>query len=249
MPSVSWKNAVHLCLPALLFAMVSGCGSSGQPDPSDPNEEGESVPIRELTPEEKAELEQFYEPVLSLQQEYKMLAKYQHIDTQGAVPTGLLKKALAYFDANKARLPNQNYITVIDFRPHSSHTRFFIVNMKTGAVESLHTAHGAGSDTNNDGLAASFSNVSGSKKSSLGYYRTAETYYGKHGLSLRLDGLSSTNSNARSRAIVIHGADYVKEAAVKQGRSWGCPAVTMSKRTAVVNALKEGSLIYAGLSQ
>jgi hypothetical protein len=248
MTSVSGKNAIRISLPFVLFAMVAGCGTSARPDPSDPNEEGESVPIPELTPAEKAELEQFYEPVLTLDQELRLLAKYQHIDPQGTVPPELLKKALTYFEANKERLPNPNFITIIDFRPHSSHSRFFIVNVKTGEVETLHTAHGEGSDTNDDGLAASYSNTPGSRKSSLGYYRTAETYYGKHGLSLRLDGLSSTNSNVRARAIVIHGAKYVKEASVKQGLSWGCPAITMSKRSSVVNALKEGSLIYAGLS-
>ena len=90
--------------------------------------------------------------------------------------------------------------------------------------------------------------LAGSNASSLGYYMTAETYTGSHGYSLRLDGLSSTNSKVRSRAIVVHGADYVEEAAVIQGRSWGCPAVAMANRTTVINMIKGGSIIYAGLS-
>jgi hypothetical protein len=81
--------------------------------------------------------------------------------------------------------------------------------------------------------------------SSLGYYITGSTYVGSHGTSLKLDGMSSTNSNARGRAIVVHGASYVSESSVIQGRSWGCPAVANSLKTKVINMLKNGSLIYA----
>ncbi|MCP5916770.1 murein L,D-transpeptidase catalytic domain family protein, partial [Klebsiella pneumoniae] len=75
--------------------------------------------------------------------------------------------------------------------------RFFIVDMNSGSVWPLHVAHGKGSDSNHDGYAEKFSNTSGSNASSLGYYITAETYNGSNGYSLRLDGMSSTNSNAR----------------------------------------------------
>jgi hypothetical protein len=80
--------------------------------------------------------------------------------------------------------------------------------------------------------------------SSLGFYLTAETYNGEHGYSLRLDGLSSTNSNARERAIVIHAADYVAPGE-KIGRSWGCPAVEPRYHQQIIDELKEGALIYA----
>jgi len=120
--------------------------------------------------------------------------------------------------------------------------------MSTGAVLSLHVAHGMGSDKNNNGYAESFGNTSGSEKSSLGYYRAAETYIGVHGLSLRLDGLSSSNSNVRSRAIVIHPALYVIDANIKQGRSWGCLAIPYADRDKVIGLLKGGSIIYAGLA-
>lgn len=65
----------------------------------------------------------------------------------------------------------------------------------------------------------------------------------------RLDGLSPTNSNVRARAVVIHGADYVEDADVKPGRSWGCPAVSTESHVRVVNALKGGSIMYAGLTK
>src|SRR5690606_28831407 len=108
----------------------------------------------------------------------------------------------------------------------SNKKRLHVINMSTGAGWSLHVAHGKGSDKNHDAYAERFSNTSGSNASSLGAYLTAETYSGSNGYSLRLDGLSTTNSNARRRAVVVHGASYVKDSNVKQGRSWGCPAVS-----------------------
>ena len=77
--------------------------------------------------------------------------------------------------------------------------------------------------------ALSFSNEPGTLKSSLGLFVTAETYYGRHGYSLKLDGLEEgVNDNARERLIVLHGAEYVSRDRAEDrlvGRSWGCPAV------------------------
>lgn len=88
------------------------------------------------------------------------------------------------------------------------------------------------------------------RQSSLGVYRTAETYQGKHGYSLRLDGLSpGKNSNARKRAIVVHGADYASPRHLqkfdKLGRSWGCPALPREQSRAIIDTIKGGSVIYA----
>lgn len=173
------------------------------------------------------------------------LSKYDYLDPDHIVPTKALADTVAYFDKNQSQIGNKNYIAVINFAQSSKEKRFYIIDMKTGKVMAIHTAHGKGSDPDHDGYATKFSNSSGSNASSLGFYTTAETYSGKHGLSLKLDGRSSTNSNARSRAVVIHGADYVSESSVIQGRSWGCPAVTMSLRTQVINMLKGGALINA----
>ena len=177
-----------------------------------------------------------------------VLSKYQHLDPDHVVPTDLLRAALVYYDANQSRFANRSVIAVIDFAKRSNLHRLFIIDMKDGSVWSMPTAHGKGSDADHDGYAEKFSNTPGSNASSLGVYRGAETYYGSNGLSLRLDGLSSTNSNARSRAIVIHGADYVRDQNVIQGRSWGCPAVPHAYRDEVMATLKGGTLIYAGLS-
>lgn len=170
--------------------------------------------------------------------------KYYFVDQNKVVPTALLSKTLAYYDANQSKIKNKNYIIVIDFKQHNSKKRFYLVNMNTGDVEQYLTAHGKNSDPDFDGYATKFSNSEGSLMSSLGFYVTAETYYGDNGYSLRLDGLSSTNSNARSRAIVIHGASYVRTASLI-GRSYGCPALEEQYAADVIDTVKGGSLIYA----
>lgn len=243
MGCVSWKAAVRGLVAAVALVSIASCAAR-----EDSEQEGESVPIPKLTPDEKAQLDKFVEPQLTASEEAKILATYSHLDPQHEVPTALLAKAVTYFDTNKAIIHNQETLTVVNFTPHSSHPRMFIINLTTGEVVKMYVAHGNGSDTNDDGLAASFGNVSGSNKSSLGFYYTAETYYGRHGYSLRLDGLSTTNSNVRERAIVVHSAGYVKDKAVKQGLSAGCLAVPDKFRTQVVDLLKNGSVIYAGLS-
>lgn len=174
-------------------------------------------------------------------------ANYSHIDPTRMIPTKLREDALAYFDANKKNFANQSYIAIINFSAHSSKARFFLVNMTSGKVQAYHTSHGKGSDKNNDGYAERFSNVSGSEASSVGYYRVAETYSGKYGYSVRLDGLSSTNSNARSRAVVIHPAPYVSESGSKAGRSWGCPALDPKYSAGIISALKNGAMLYANV--
>ncbi len=188
----------------------------------------------------------FFTPSLTANQKAQVLAKYSYVDQGKTIRTALLQKALIYHDANKSRAKKTNILTVLDFSLPSNKKRLHIINMSTGSVWSLHVAHGKGSDANNDAYAESFSNTSGSNASSVGAYLTAETYSGSKGYSLRLDGLFATNSKARSRAIVIHGASYVQDSNVKQGRSWGCPAVSMTYRTKVIDMIKGGSIIFAG---
>lgn len=174
-----------------------------------------------------------------------ILAQYAHLDPQRVVPTLALQQAVLYFHRTKSSFPNQRVISILDFHQSSTEKRFHIVNLSSGAVWSLHVSHGRGSDRDHDGFAESFSNVMGSNATSLGYYRTAETYMGENGYSLRLDGLSPTNSQARVRAIVIHGADYVQDRPVIQGRSWGCPAISYPNHRTLIDLVKGGSLISA----
>ncbi len=246
MGSYSFKLAT---LALVVMLPMAGCGkgmtAAHLPDDSQTESEGAELPVGE------GEIQNLPEPATvapSLDQRVQILAKYQHLDPKHEVPVKLLETAVLYFDSHLSSIANQNYLSVIDFSQRSTKARFYIIDMKSGAVWAIHTSHGKNSDPDGDGYATSFSNKSGSNQSSLGMYKAAETYYGKHGLSMRLDGLSSTNSNARARAVVLHQADYVQESAVVQGRSWGCPAVANENRDEVIRRLKGGSLIYAGLS-
>ncbi len=172
---------------------------------------------------------------------------YAHLDPAHLVPKSLLARAVLFFDANKAQIKNLKFITVVDFTPHSGKKRFFVVDMKTGVVRAQVVAHGKMSDPNWTGYATTFGNVSGSNMSSLGFALTGDTYYGTHGRSLRLHGLSPTNSNMYSRAIVIHSATYVVEGQSKQGRSLGCFVLDEDVKDDIVDLIEGGSLLYADL--
>jgi hypothetical protein len=187
--------------------------------------------------------------ILPVSEQARILTKYKYVDPSNEVPQDLLTEAILYFDTNKSKFANQAYITVVDFAPRSDRYRFYLVNMNDGSVERYHTTHGIGSDPKDTGYATSFGNVENSGKSSLGYVRTAEVYSGKYKVSVRLDGLSDTNSNIRERAIVFHGWDDVHEANVKQGLSWGCITLDWKIKDGVLEKIKEGSLMYVGVSK
>jgi len=225
-------------LLALTSACVAGCAASDQAEDEDVTVDGEESSASALSSSD------YPVPNLSADEKAAIFARYD-IDPDGVVPKAMLVDAVAFFDANKDRIRNKNFLTVVDFSKHSGKDRLFVVNLTTGAVQPHVVAHGSGSDPGNTGYATKFSNVNNSNESSLGYYLTGETYNGKHGNSLRLDGVSPTNSNARARAVVMHGADYVSEGRSKQGRSWGCLALPTSDKDAVIAKLKGGSVIYA----
>ncbi len=173
-----------------------------------------------------------------------LLEARPHIDRHGQVADLPLARALAYFDRYESNFKNKTYMAVIDFTLNSLKPRFFLVNIRTGAVEDFAVAHGKGSDPAHSNNAKRFSNRVGSNATSVGFYRTAETYWGTHGTSLRLDGLSSTNSNARSRALVVHTAKYVGVNSAP-GRSNGCFALSPRATERVIRKLGAGALIYA----
>jgi hypothetical protein len=139
-------------------------------------------------------------------------------------------------------------LTVIDFSRPSTERRMWVYDLRARALlfDEL-VSHGRGSGL---AKATAFSNVPESNRSSLGLYRTAETYIGKHGYSLRIDGLEpGINDRARERAIVIHAADYVNEKSARAqgylGRSLGCPALRPEVARQVIDTVKGGGLIFA----
>jgi len=197
------------------------------------------------------DISRFVEPGYTAEEQKKILAQYTRFDPKNLVADNLLRDAILYYHANLDHIPNKAWLSVVDFSKHSSEARFFLIDTKTGGVQKFHVAHGENSDPDNDGYATSFSNIDKSHQSSLGFVLTGETYPGccGHGTALRIDGLSETNSIIRARTIVVHGATYVHESNVQAGRSWGCFAVSMDIKDALISKIKNGSILYAGLGK
>ena len=161
----------------------------------------------------------------------------------------LFNKAVKGYEhlLKKGMIANDAVLTIIDYSRPSVFKRLFILDMQKGTVlfNSL-VAHGR----NSGGVYASdFSNVPESGKSSLGFYITLNTYIGANGYSLKLKGCEKgINDNALGRAIVLHGADYVSEAFIRNcgylGRSLGCPAVPQSIHKKIIDTIKNGSCVF-----
>lgn len=254
-----FKKIISSILFISTVLIYSGCGNSlngisaeqrqteiNQHDPVDGQPSAEAIEI--LLSERKVHLQKLVEPKYAVQMQTELPAEYSHLDPKKIIPRTLFYPAMDFFLKYKAKFKNQNFVVMIDFKQKSSKRRLYILNLRSGEVNGLLVAHGKNSDSDNDGFATTFSNQNGSLMSSLGAYMTAETYNGKHGFSLRLDGLQPTNSNARARAVVMHPASYVSEIDAYSGRSYGCPAIDPKYSKQLITNIKEGALIYAGLS-
>ncbi|WP_299821574.1 murein L,D-transpeptidase catalytic domain family protein [uncultured Pontibacter sp.] len=172
---------------------------------------------------------------------------------------GLQKQGLSFDVFRNAYIGFQNFkdkklssgaksiLTVVDFTKPSREKRMWIIDLDAKKVL-FKTLVAHGRNTGN-GTADKFSNEPNSYMSSIGFYLTDATYYGKHGLSLRLSGMDAKyNSNAMARAIVLHGADYATDTFVKQygrlGRSLGCPAVPQEISKDVIETIKNKTVLY-----
>ena len=152
-----------------------------------------------------------------------------------------------FYKLQQKGLIHNNILTLIDFSLSSNVKRLWVIDMDSNSIlyHSL-VAHGRNSG---DEFANKFSNKSESFQSSLGFYLTGEVYQGKHGQSLRLDGVErGINDNARDRAVVIHGADYVSTSFIKQnkrlGRSLGCPALPQELTAEIIQIIKDQSCLF-----
>ena len=147
----------------------------------------------------------------------------------------------------QGKLVNERYLTIVDFRLPSTRERLWVLDMvDRKIVFKTLVAHGRNSG---ELYATEFSDVPQSFQSSLGFYLASETYSGKHGLSLRLDGLEpGINGHARDRAIVMHGADYVSQNFIQEngrlGRSQGCPAIPLEISETIINTIQGQSCLF-----
>jgi L,D-transpeptidase catalytic domain len=167
----------------------------------------------------------------------------------GQIAPGLLRRALDALERHQGSISYRDFIGVADFSLPSRAPRFHLVNLADGSVRSHLVAHGRGSDPSHTGWLERFSNEPRSNATSAGAYRTGSVYAGAHGHSIRLEGLEPSNSNASSRAIVVHGAWYVSAEMIAfsgmLGRSQGCFAVANSSMPEFMTRLGPGRLIYA----
>jgi hypothetical protein len=149
----------------------------------------------------------------------------------------------------KARLKisNDSVLSILDFSQSANTPRFYLIDMlKKKLIKKTLVSHGKNSGKE---FAFCFSNELNSQKSALGFFLTSETYLGKHGYSLRMEGLEKNiNDNARKRDIVVHGAAYVNPCYIKKqgfiGRSHGCPALPYSISKSIIDKIKECSCLF-----
>lgn len=172
-----------------------------------------------------------------------------HLEEAGLDYEVFHKALVGYYNLKRTQ-PAQikkSVLSIIDFSKASTENRLWIIDLKSKRLlYNTLVAHGKGSG---DNFARRFSNIPQSEMSSLGFYATGATYNGKHGLSLKINGLDgSYNSKAAQRAIVVHGADYVSKMFVKMhgrlGRSQGCPALPVAETAAIINTIKNNSCMF-----
>lgn len=169
---------------------------------------------------------------------------YQELNLKDVVGFPAFDEALKGF----RRFEHERAIlALIDFTKPSTEKRLCVIDLQQQRLLfKSHVSHGRNSGGN---YAVSFSNQPQSFKSSLGFFRTGNTYYGKNGYSLVLEGLETgKNDKAKERAIVMHGAKYADPAVIKKqgrlGRSLGCPALPPAVSREIINTIKDGALLY-----
>lgn len=171
-----------------------------------------------------------------------------HLDSAG-LSEQVFEKALTGFYNMKysGLLHAKSILTIADFDQESSKKRLYIIDLANRKLlMNTWVAHGQNSGGDKP---SSFSNNINSNQSSLGFYLTGEIYNGKHGRSLKLDGMDQGfNSNARERSIVVHGASYVSQQSIDQlgrlGRSQGCPAVPAKLADQVINTISDRTVLF-----
>ncbi|HEY4937186.1 MAG TPA: murein L,D-transpeptidase catalytic domain family protein [Puia sp.] len=147
----------------------------------------------------------------------------------------------------RGKLKKSYVLTVCDFTQSSSSKRMYVIDVAhKKLLFNTYVSHGMNSGVE---YATSFSNRSNSFKSSLGFFVTSKTYFGRNGLSLKVKGLEKGyNDLAAKRHIVLHGSDYITPEYLKDngemGRSLGCAAMPNVMSPKIIKTIKNGSCLF-----
>ena len=223
---------IYTTLPAILFILASFSPSTTAfPEPND---------VKPVVYSKTVES--------SVEAKIEMAYNNLHSDKFALPKLESFAEALkGYYSLKEKGLVKKDILTLIDFSLSSNAKRLWVINLVTGDIL-FHSLVAHGRNTGNE-FASNFSNSAESFKSSLGFYATGEIYNGKHGMSLKLDGLEKgVNDNARARGVVMHAADYVSNSFIKNnnrlGRSQGCPAVPVELSKDIISVIKDKSCFF-----
>lgn len=227
------RNLLPLFAPLVLTPMATPVNS------------GSSMPITNKS-EFKKKIAN-YKVMRFNQLAYNLYSNMQLQDT--GLRFEVFDKALTgyYNMKHNGEVADKPYITIIDFTKSSNEKRLWVIDVeKKEVLHNTYVSHGRNSGQE---FAENFSNKSESYMSSIGFYVTENTYIGKHGLSLKLEGLDKGfNTNAKDRCIVMHGAEYATEEFIAQagrlGRSLGCPAIPMEEHEDIIKQVQGGTAMY-----
>ena len=166
-----------------------------------------------------------------------------------SVDPRIVARARAAFDRHRSQISHGDIVGIADFARASATPRFYLLDTNTGRVTRHLVSHGRGSDPGHTGFLQYFSNRIGSEASSNGAYVTSAYYHGRYGRSMRVRGLDYSNSNAETRAIVVHTAWYAEPNVAAEtgrlGRSEGCFALPHTSLQEVLARLGPGRFLYA----
>lgn len=222
----------------LLLAVASTCFALPYSEGLQKNKDNDFIDLASMVNTSVTYLPTATEPLTKIQEVLQAQAPTLNVAVINKVATTLKC-------ANEYHVGHNNILTVIDYSLPSSEKRLWVFDLtRKQLLFHTYVSHGINSGVL---LTEYFSNKNNSKASSMGVYKTDKSYYGRHGLSLQLEGLDQGfNDNASRRAVVMHGGWYVDERFIKKygraGRSWGCPAVPDDLSKPIINTIKDASL-------
>lgn len=178
------------------------------------------------------------------------LEKLEENARRAGLPLRKLHRALGVYLANQTEIPEQEYISVVDYDKPGSQNRWFFINLMTGKITSQRVSAGKGSDPSHSGNASLFSDTEGTNASSLGCaIVSGHVNSGKHGPSMLVHGLEDSNRNSCGRMIEVHAPlkwggryrGFYKAYDAGNGRSNGC--LTVNDRDGTFKKLGSGGLV------